>query len=151
MDRLIEEVREKKPFSVLPEGSRSLATDLRSSLELGQKDLALNQLDRLAVSLGTTISVVSQEAEANRNWTVLSALLGVVGVIVTIVISIIVGQLNTNRLMRSVTKLMSARGYSMQGKKKWGNKNVKTQSGMHLARLSIFEVRLPPIPTCFNV
>lgn len=76
VDRLIDEVREKKPFSVLPEGSRSLATDLRSSVELGQKDLALNQLDRLAVSLGTTISVVSQEAETNRSWTVFSALLG---------------------------------------------------------------------------
>lgn len=125
VDGFIEALREKRPFSVLPEASQPLALDLRRNVELGQKDLALTQLDRLAVSLGTTIDIVNREATTNRNWTVLSALLGGVGVISTIVISIILGQRNTGKMIRSITELIRAEDQSAHGKKEQGSKNVQ--------------------------
>lgn len=90
-------MRDEKPYSILPDMHRSLAVELRKNIKAGQTDLALNQLDKLATSLGERINTVSAEAERNRLWTIMGALLGAAGIAITTVIFLISTQFRKKR------------------------------------------------------
>ena len=127
--KLIKEAREKEPFSILPKGDRSLATELKKNIERGEKELASNQLDKLMTSLGKTISVVSREAERNRLWSITSLFLAAVGIGITILIFLISGQLRVNRLIKS-SAAQSGRStkVSLQRGGKKGGENAPTET-----------------------
>jgi len=86
---ILGEVTSEKPFSILPEEDQLTAIELKSSIESGDKDTALSRMELLTSSLGKEISSLKRRTEGSWRWTIYSALIGGIGVVVTIVLSLL--------------------------------------------------------------
>ena len=83
---LIDEARKKKPFSGLPEKEQELAISLKDSIEAGNKQLSIKKLEELATSLGVELQSAREEINRNRRWTILSALGGLGGIVLILLL-----------------------------------------------------------------
>lgn len=86
MKAILKEVTSEKPFSVLPEEDQLTAIELKNSIESGDKDAALSRMQLLTASLGKEISSLKRRTEGSWRWTIYSALIGGIGIVVTIVL-----------------------------------------------------------------
>jgi len=86
---ILREVTSEKPFSILPEEDQLIAIELKSSIESGNKDTALSRMVLLTNSLGKEISSLKRRIESSWRWTIYSVLIGGIGVVVTIVLSLL--------------------------------------------------------------
>ncbi|TES85698.1 hypothetical protein E3J95_03825 [Candidatus Aerophobetes bacterium] len=86
---LLREVTSEKPFTILPDEDQLTAIELKNSIELGDEDTALSRLHLLSTSVGKEISSLKRRVESGWRWTIYSALIGGLGVIVTIVLSLL--------------------------------------------------------------
>ena len=103
---ILKEVTSEKPFSVLPEEDQLTAIELKNSIESGDKDAALSRMQLLSTSLGKEISSLKRRTESSWRWTVYSFIIGSVGVLVTIVLSLLYRGISASRQwMRAVENL----------------------------------------------
>ena len=86
---ILQEATSEKPFAILPDEDQLTAIELKNSIELGDKDTALSRLHLLSRSVGKEISSLKRRVESGWRWTIYSALIGGLGVIVTIVLSLL--------------------------------------------------------------
>jgi len=94
---ILKEVTSEKPFSVLPEEDQLTAIELKNSIESGDKDAALSRMQLLTTSLGKEISSLKRRTESSWRWTIYSFIIGSVGVLVTIVLSLLYTGISRSR------------------------------------------------------
>ena len=94
---IIREVASEKPFSVLPEEDQLTAIELKNSIESGDKDVALSRMQLLTTSLGKEISSLRRKTESGWRWTIYSFIIGGIGVVVTIVLSLLYRGISRSR------------------------------------------------------
>lgn len=86
---IIKDHASKKPYSILPQGDQLIAIELKESIESGNKEASLNRLESLAASLGTQITSAENKVERNWRWTITSILIGIAGVLATVLVSLL--------------------------------------------------------------